>query len=284
MRPPELELLDELSSRARRIRERIVEACSQGEGGHLGGSMSLVEILVSLYFAELHGYAGGEEAPDRDVVLLSKGHGALALYATLVERGLLEPGQLRLYGGARSPLLTHPGKRTPGVAMPSGSLGHGLGQAVGFALAARLHGSPRRTYVVLGDGELQEGSVWESAACAAGLDLDNLVAIVDRNELQLTAGTETLTRLEPLDDRWHSFGWTVQRVPGHDLGALTGALRHARTVAGRPSVIIANTVKGKGVGFAAGRVACHYVRFNARQRTRALTAVGHDANGGRPRT
>jgi transketolase len=211
--------------------------------------------------------------PDRDVCVLSKGHGALALYAALAERGFLPVGELARYGQPGSRLLGHPVRAVPGVEMPTGSLGHGLALGLGFAMAARLAGSGRRTFVITGDGELQEGSCWETAGCAAALRADGLVAIVDRNGLQLTGHTEDICPLEPLADRWRAFGWAVREVDGHDQGALAHALGSAPWEPGRPSVVLARTEKGHGVPFIAGRPVSHYATLGERQHARTRAAL-----------
>jgi transketolase len=161
----------------------------------------------------------------------------------------------------------------PGVEMPTGSLGHGLALGAGFALAARLAGSDRRTFVILGDGELQEGSVWEAALGAAGLGLDRLVAVVDRNELQLTGRTESICPLEPLADKWRSFGWAVREVDGHDLAAVLPALASAPWRPGSPSLLLAHTVKGQGIPMVAGKTQAHYATLSPRMHARARAAL-----------
>jgi transketolase len=269
--PPER--LAALAELARRVREHIVDMCALPEGGHLGGSMSLVELLVTLYFEVMRVDPADPRWPDRDILVLSKGHGALALYATLAERGFFPADELVGYATAGSRLMGHPSSAVPGVEMPTGSLGHGLSLGAGFALAARLDRHPRRCFVVLGDGELQEGSVWEAAMGASSLRLDQLVAIVDRNGLQITGGTEATVRLEPLADRWHSFGWAVREVDGHDPAALAATLRAAPEEPGRPTAVIATTVKGKGVAFVEGRPQSHYARLGERQHVRARLAL-----------
>jgi transketolase len=262
-----------LARRARAIRRHIVDICSRGDGGHLGGSLSLTEILTVLYFSVLRIDPARPDLPERDILLLSKGHGAIGLYAALAERGFFPAAELAGFGREGSRLMAHPVRAVPGVELPTGSLGHGLALGAGFALGARLDGSPRRTFVVMGDGELQEGSVWEAAAGAAGLGLGNLVAVVDRNRLQLTGETERICPLEPLADRWRSFGWAVREAPGHDVAALEGALTSAPWEADRPSLLIAHTVKGAGLPFAEGRVAAHYARLTERQADRARAAL-----------
>jgi transketolase len=268
--PERLAVLAEL---ARRVREHIVDMCALPEGGHLGGSMSLVELLVTLYFEVMRVDPADPRRPDRDILVLSKGHGALALYATLAERGFFPAEELAGYATAGSRLMGHPSPAVPGVEMPTGSLGHGLALGAGFALAARQDGHPRRCFVVLGDGELQEGSVWEAAMGASSLRLDQLVAIIDRNGLQITGGTEATVRLEPLADRWRSFGWAVREVDGHDPAALAATLKLAPEEPGRPTAVIAATVKGKGVAFVEGKPQSHYARLGERQHARARLAL-----------
>ncbi|MGP3983813.1 transketolase [Streptomyces sp. KR80] len=263
----------QLSEHALRVRELIVEMCANPEGGHLGGSMSLVEVLVTLYHSVLRIDPERPQAPDRDLLVLSKGHGAIGLYAALAERGFFPPEQLAEYGRPDSVLTAHPNPAVPGVEMPTGSLGHGLPLGVGFALDFRLSGSDRRCFVVLGDGELQEGSVWEAAMAASSHGLDRLVAVVDRNGLQITGSTEDAAGLEPLADRWRSFGWAVHEVDGHDVGQLRTALGTAPQVAGRPTVVLARTVKGKGLPYVEGQARSHYARLAGRQHKRALAVL-----------
>jgi transketolase len=269
-----------LEAQAMRIRERILDMCACAEGGHLGGSMSLVELLTALYFELLRVDPEHPDDPDRDILVLSKGHGAIGLYATLAERGFFPVDDLETYACCGSRFAGHPTKVVPGVEMPTGSLGHGLALGAGFALGARLEGRDRRTVVIMGDGELQEGSVWEAALGVANLGLEGLTAIVDRNELQLTGRTENICRLEPLADKWESFGWSVQEVDGHDLAAILPALASTPWEEGKPSMLIAHTVKGQGVPFVAGRVAAHFVRLSPKNLERARVALlgeGRDA-------
>jgi transketolase len=266
------------AERAVRVRERIIQMCASGTGGHLGGGMSLVEILLVLYFDVLRMDPERPADPARDLLLLSKGHGALCLYAVLAERGFLPVETLADYGVAGGPFMAHPNPELPGVEMPSGALGHGLPVGVGAALAARLSDSDRRVVVVLGDGELQEGSIWEAAMAASSLGLAGLTAVVDRNRLQITGDTESVIGLEPLAERWRAFGWTVREVDGHHQGQLRAALT-AAPEAGRPTVLLARTVKGRGLPYVEGRLVSHFARLGERERRRALAAV---RDGGRP--
>ncbi len=259
------------------IRANIVAMCAGEEGGHLGGSLSMVDILVALYFSVMKIDPDRPDDPERDIFLLSKGHGAIGLYATLAERGFFPTADLVGFG--TGDLMGHPVPAVPGVEMATGSLGHGLALGNGFALGARLDAKARRVFVVLGDGELQEGSVWEAAMGAAALGLDNLVAVIDRNGLQLTGETERICALEPLADRWRSFGWAVRESPGHDSGTLADLLASAPWEPGRPSVLIASTTKGFGVPFAAGRVQSHFVNLTERQHARAMAALSRGSHG-----
>jgi transketolase len=265
--------------RAIRVRERIIEMCASDSGGHLGGGMSLVEILLVLYFDVLRVDSRNPADPSRDLLLLSKGHGALCLYAVLAERGFFPASRLAEYGQAGGPFMAHPNPALPGVEMPSGALGHGLSIGVGAALEARLSGSDRRVVVVLGDGELQEGSVWEAIMSASSYGLSGLTAVVDRNRLQITGDTESVVGLEPLDERWRAFGWTVREVDGHDPGQLRAALT-AAPEPDRPTVLLARTVKGRGLPYIEGEVVSHFAKLGERQRRRALAAVR--AGGPRP--
>jgi transketolase len=265
--------LSELRQMADRIRQHIVDMCAGPEGGHFGGSMSISDILAVLYGSVLRIDPDAPQEPDRDVLLLSKGHGALALYSALAERGFIPIEELETYGRPGSRLMGHPLPIVPGVEMPTGSLGHGLALGLGFALAGRLAASSRRAFVITGDGELQEGSCWEAASCAAALGTDNLIAIVDRNYLQLTGPTEEIAPLEPLADRWRAFGWSVRQVDGHDVGELREALSSAPWQPGRPSVVVARTEKGHGVPFIAGQAASHYVKMSERMHAKTQAAL-----------
>lgn len=264
---------DALDSVAARIRSHVVDMCAGPEGGHLGGAFSCADILTALYFSVLNVDPLRPDDPDRDRFLLSKGHAAVGLYATLAERGFFPVEELAGYGRPGSRLMGHPVRAVPGVELPTGSLGHGLALGCGFALAARYAGRDSRTFVLLGDGELQEGSVWEAAIAAASLGLDRLVAVVDRNGLQLTGATDSIAPMEPLADRWRSFGWAVRDVDGHDVDELAEHLAAAPWEPGKPSVLIARTVKGQGLPFLAGRSASHYVTLSPRNHARAVRAL-----------
>ena len=225
--------------------------------GHIGGDFSVADILATLYGAVLHVDPNNPTDPERDRFVLSKGHCAGALYATLAHSGFIPLDQLETFAQPLSALNGHPNRtKVPGVETNTGPLGHGFPVAVGHALGAKLQGSARRTFVVLGDGELQEGSNWEAAMTASHYGLSNLTAIVDRNRLQQGARTEETKQLEPLADKWISFGFEVRDIDGHDYRQLLEALRPSTT--GRPVAVIANTIKGKGVSFMQDRVEWHH--------------------------
>ena len=262
-----------LRARALAVREYILAIGATPLGTHVGGSLSAADILVALYFHALRVRPDEPEWPERDHFVLSKGHASAALYATLAERGFFDPAELATYGQAGGRLLSHPTTKVPGVEFATGSLGHGLSLAVGLALAARRAGRPNRAFVLLGDGELQEGSVWEAAMSAAHFDLDNLTAIVDRNRLQINGSTEKRMRLEPLADRWTAFGWHAVQVSGHDLGQLVEVLDSVPAEAGRPTVLIADTTKGRGVSFLENRKQSHYAALGKDTHARALASL-----------
>jgi transketolase len=262
-----------LRARALAVREHILAIGATPLGTHVGGSLSAADILVALYFHTLRVRPGEPDWPERDHFVLSKGHASAALYATLAERGFFDPAELASYGQSGGRLLSHPTTKVPGVEFATGSLGHGLSLAVGLALAARRAGRPNRAFALLGDGELQEGSVWEAAMSAAHFGLDNLTALVDRNRLQINGSTEKRMRLEPLADRWTAFGWRAVPVSGHDLGQLVEVLDSVPAEAGRPTVLIADTTKGRGVSFLENRKQSHYAALGPDTHARALAAL-----------
>ena len=246
------------------IRRDIVTMIDTAGLGHIGGDLSVTDILVTLFAGVLSVDPERPDWPERDRFILSKGHCAGALYATLARCGFFDPDELGTFMAPLSALNGHPNRtKVPGVETNTGPLGHGFPVGVGCALAARLRGEDWRTFVVLGDGELQEGSNWEAAMTAAHYRLANLTAVVDRNRLQQGARTEDTKRLEPLADKWRSFGWEVREVDGHDHGALFDAF--APSTAGDPVVVIAHTVKGKGVSFMEDRVEWHHKVPDAEQ-------------------
>jgi transketolase len=249
----------ELEARSRAIRARDVQMVHRAGLGHVGGEMSAIDILVTLYFGVLRVDPQRPLDPNRDRFVLSKGHSAAALYATLATAGFFPKDELATFMAPLSRLNGHPDRnKVPGVEANTGPLGHGLPIGVGMALASRLNGSAWRTFVLTGDGELQEGSVWEAAMAGGHYGLDNLMVIVDRNGLQQGDTTERTMRLEPLADKWRAFGWAVREVDGHDHGALLAALEAGPFESGRPSCVIARTHKGQGLSFAVDRVEWHH--------------------------
>jgi transketolase len=255
------------------MRADIVQMIGAGKAGHLGGSCSLAEIVASLYFGKMHFNPKALNDPNRDRFLVSKGHSVLAQYAALVELGAIpreELGKLKTLGGK---LQGHPDMMTPGMEAVTGSLGQGLSIATGMALALRLKKSPARVYVVLGDGELAEGQLWEAAMAAARYKVDSLTAILDRNRIQATGPTKDIFDIPNLEDKWRAFGWNVLNVDGHDVDAILEVLDKAAAIKGGPTVIIADTIKGKGVSFAENTAAFHNGVMTKEQYDQALVEI-----------
>jgi transketolase len=244
--------LDGIAAGIRRDVIDALEHAGHEHRGHPGASLSIVDLIAALYFDVMRIDPARPDWPDRDRFVLSKGHGCMALYAALARRGFFDPRHLRTFRRAGSILQGHPDMRkTPGVDMTSGSLGHGLSAGVGLALDARARGSASRTFVLLGDGELQEGLVWEGAMAAAKYALDTLVALVDANGLQSSGHVEHIMPIEPLADKWRAFGWQVETADGHDISQILTAVAAAGS-SGRPTVVLARTIKGKGVPYMEG--------------------------------
>ncbi len=265
--------ITELAARARRGRAAVLDMGATEHGAHVGGSLSAVDILTVLYSEVLRVRPDEPAWSDRDWFILSKGHAAAALYAVLAEHGFFPREECASYGASGGRLAGHPLGRLPGVEFPTGSLGHGLPLAAGVALASRRAGHARRVFVLLGDGELQEGTNWEAMMFAAQSGLDNLTAIVDRNGWQISGRTEQCVGLEPLAQRWQSFGWGCREVDGHDLAALRGALSEPPLTPGRPTAIIARTVKGRGVPIFENKKQSHYVKLNDQLYRRAVAGM-----------
>ncbi len=244
------ELQHRLRAAAQQVRMQSLRMVHHARIGHPGGDFSAADILVTLYLNVLRLRPTDPLWPDRDRFILSKGHCSAALYATLAAAGFLDEKVLGMFMDPLSILNGHPDRnKVPGVEANTGPLGHGLPLATGFALAARMRKAEWRTFVLTGDGELQEGSNWEAALCAAQYGLDNLVLIVDRNGIQQGDFVDKIIRMDPMADKWRAFGWQVEEVDGHDYGALLRALGSTPLVTGKPTCIIANTVKGRGVSF-----------------------------------
>lgn len=240
--------LADLAERAMFIRLETLRLSRIAGAGHYSGTFSCAELLAALYYRQLRVNPADPGWPDRDRFVLSKGHAAIGLYPVLADLGYFDPAELDTYTRLGSPYGDHPDMRkVRGADFSSGSLGHGLSIGVGMAFGGRMAGRDFRTYVMVGDGELAEGQVWEAVMAAGHFGLDRLVCIVDRNQLCIDGRTEDVMAVEPLDERFGSFGWHVQRIDGHDLEAILGAFDQLDEGGGKPHVIIADTVKGKGV-------------------------------------
>jgi len=250
--------LDRLREKAQHIRRSIIEMLAAAGSGHPGGSLSATDLVTCLYFKVMQHKPDDPTWQDRDRFILSKGHACPGLYAALAEAGYITPDLLTSLRRFGSPLQGHPDRRKFGLMEAStGSLGIGLSLGVGMALAARLRNSPSRIYVMLGDGECEEGQIWEAAMWAAHQKLDNLCAIVDYNRLQLDASVEEITSLEPLADKWRAFQWNVQEIDGHNYEHILNAFTQAQQTKGKPTVLIATTVKGKGVSYMENQIKFH---------------------------
>jgi len=270
--------IKEIKSKATGLRRDIITMLYRAGSGHPGGSLSIIDILVVLYYKVMNVDPRNPRDPERDRLVLSKGHACPALYAVLADRGFFPAHYLDSLRKIDSPLQGHPDMRkTPGVEMSTGSLGQGLSAANGMALAARLDGSPRRTYVILGDGESQEGQVWEAALTASHYRLDNLTAFLDSNGLQIDGWVREVKSLEPLADKWRAFGWNVLEVDGHDYASLLEVTGRASACKGLPTMIIAHTVKGKGVSFMENQVDWHGKAPGQNEYEKALAEL--DAGG-----
>lgn len=248
----------ELEVKSFRLRRVVADMIYLGKGGHFGGDYSVMDILVTLYNLHLNVSPTSMDDPNRDRFILSKGHCVEALYAVLCDKGFFPKSDLDTYMQFGSKYIGHPNNKVNGIEMNSGSLGHGLSLGVGMALAGNMDGKTFRVYVILGDGELAEGSVWEGAMAASHYKLDNLIAIVDRNGLQISGSTEDVMAHENLLDRWNAFGWNVLTADGNDITSLNHALNKAKDHKGKPSVIIAKTVKGFGYSAAENKAEWHH--------------------------
>ena len=252
--------MDNLKSLAKKLRMDTIDIIMAGGGGHIGGDMSVMEILVALYFGIMNVSPDNPEDPDRDYFIMSKGHSMEAYYAVLCEKGFLDLADVKArFSKFGSPYIGHPHNTLPGIEMNSGSLGHGLPVAAGLALAAKMKNRPNRVYVVTGDGELAEGSNWEAFMAGANYELDNLCCIIDRNYLQISGNTEKVMALDSLRAKLEAFGWNVITVAdGNDPYAIFVALSEARNEMGRPTCIIARTVKGKGSPLMENKAGWHH--------------------------
>lgn len=257
------------------IRKDIVSMICKSKSGHPGGSLSAVEILTALYFDQMNIDPTNPKMEDRDRFVLSKGHAAPALYATLAKRGYFDREELNHLRKLGSMLQGHPDmKKIPGVEMSTGSLGQGFSVACGMAMAAKLDNAPWNVYALLGDGEVQEGIIWEAAMSAAHYKLDNMIAFLDYNGLQIDGEVESVMSINPIEDKFKTFGWNVITIDGHDFDQIFAALDMAKDTVGKPTMIIAKTIKGKGVSFMENEASWHGSAPNEEQLEQALSELG----------
>lgn len=264
-----------LEKKALNLRRNIIKMIQSGKGGHVGGSLSSVEIMTALFFSILRCDPRNPQWEDRDRFILSAGHKCLALYSVLAEKGYFNKKLFATYDSFNSPLPGHPDRhKLPGVEANTGSLGHGLAIGGGMALAGKMDQKDYQVYVLMGDGEVAEGSVWEAAEMAYHYKLDNLVAIIDRNHLQIGGKTEEVLNTDSLLNKWNSFGWETLEVDGHDFNELMKAFRNLPFKKDHPSCIIANTIKGKGLYFAENNYKYHYWKPTEEEMKKALMELG----------
>ena len=250
--------MEDLKQKALSIRKNIVEMIYMASSGHPGGALSCADILTALYFSEMNVDSSNPKMEDRDRLVLSKGHASAALYATLAEKGFFEKEKLLGFRNINSILQGHPDmKNIPGVDMSTGSLGQGLSASNGMAMAAKIDGKDYRVYCIMGDGEIEEGQVWEAAMTSSHYKLDNLCVIVDYNNLQIDGKITEVINPTPIDEKFKSFGFNVININGNDLDEILSAFEKARTAKGRPTAIIAKTIKGKGVSYMENQVGWH---------------------------
>ncbi len=263
----------ELRRTAAALRGDLIEMIPPGKVGHLGGSSSIMDVTAALYFKHMKVYPDPKD-PRRDRCVFSKGHAVLAQYAAFAELGYVSREDLGKVKTLEGTLQGHPDMdHTPGIEAVTGSLGQGLSVSLGMALGLRLDGSDSRVYCIVGDGEQEEGQIWEAAMAAAAFKADNLTAIIDRNRVQATDEVEKVLPQGDLEKKWAAFGWNVLPIDGHDMAAILEALDEAKACKGRPTAIIANTVKGKGFAFAEGRAAYHNAALKEEEYALAVEAV-----------
>ena len=263
-------LKKQLEITACKVRMGIIEGVHSAKSGHPGGSLSIADTLTYLYFAKMNVYPDKPEEPQRDRLVLSKGHTAPALYSTLAQRGFFPEEELKSLRHIGAMLQGHPCIHIPGVDMSSGSLGQGISAACGMALSAKVSSDTYKVYTILGDGEIEEGQVWEAAMFAAHYKLDNLVAIVDNNGLQIDGKIEDVMSPYPIVDKFKAFGWHVIEMDAHDFDSIEAAFNEAESVSGQPVAIIQKSVKGKGVSFMENNVAWHGCAPNDEQYEQAM--------------
>jgi transketolase len=269
----------ELKEKAREMRKEILKMLTAAQSGHTGGSLSAADIVTALYFHKMRHNPKDPKWRERDRFILSKGHAAPLLYAALALSGYFSKSLMKTLRKLGSPLQGHPCSKTlPGVEISTGSLGQGLSIANGIAAGLKLDGLGSRVYCLLGDGEIQEGQVWEAAMTAAHYKLDNLCAFVDNNGLQIDGHCCEVMYIEPIVKKWEAFGWNVFDINGHDMAAIVNALNQAETVRNKPTMIIARTVKGKGISFFEGKVQYHGMAPTPEELKKALKELDENGN------
>ncbi|MBN2299694.1 MAG: transketolase [Acholeplasmataceae bacterium] len=264
-----------LESKAKEIRKHTLECIASLGVGHVGGSLSIADILAVLYFDQLHIDPKNPNLPDRDRFVLSKGHGGPAVYAALALKGYFPMELLSTLNISNTDLPSHTDKnKTIGVDMTTGSLGQGFSAAIGMATAAQLDHAPFHVYAIIGDGESQEGQIWEAAMFAGNRKLDHIIAFTDYNKMQIDGEVGEINDVRPLDKKWEAFNWHVQVIDGHDVIAIRNAILEAKKVSGKPSMIICNTIKGKGADFCEGQVGSHNMPVTKEMSQKAIERLG----------
>lgn len=264
----EIKKLENIAARCRRKVVRMVEA---GGSGHLGGALSCIDIVAALYFKFMNTDVENTKLPERDRFVLSAGHKCMAQYAVLAERGFFEEEILDTYGHLHSKIPGHPDmEKLPGIEANTGALGHGLSIATGMAISLKESKGRPNVYVIMGDGELPEGSNWEAVTAAAHYNLDNLIVFVDRNRLQISGNTVDVMNMDPIDERFRAFGWETFNINGNDMNEIVETVNKALSIKGKPKVIIANTIKAKGVSFAEDNYKYHFWKPNSSDLQKAI--------------
>lgn len=265
----------EMTKIAKEVRENIVEMIYEAQSGHPGGSLSAVEILTYLYFSEMNIDVNDAKNEERDRFILSKGHAAPVLYSVLAEKGFFDKKELKTLRKINSKLQGHPDmKKVPGIEASTGSLGQGLSIGSGIALTGKLDNKTYNVHVLLGDGEIQEGMVWEAAMFASHNKLDNLTAILDHNGLQIDGKNEEVVGVEPIDKKWEAFGWHVIKINGHDYDEIKSAFDERKLIKNKPTIIIADTIKGKGVSFMENQAGWHGKAPSEEEKNIAIEELG----------
>lgn len=263
----------DLKLKAEQIRRRLVEVVYKAKAGHIGGGLSSIDVLTALYFHVMNVDPKNPKMEGRDRFIMSKGHSVEGLYSVLERAGFITPELLDTYGTYNSVLAGHPTIKVPGVEVNSGALGHGLSIGVGLAIAAKMDNKGYKTYVMMGDGEQGEGSIYEAAMAGSHYKLDNLVAIIDRNRLQISDCTENVMSLEPIKERWESFGWDVIEMDGNDMETVTKTFDNIDYTNGKPHLLVSKTVKGKGISFMENGLKWHHGVPNEEEYKQAVSEI-----------